>query len=213
MPSPQLTPTPTPTTPSPTPTPTSSTPSPTPSPTPVSGGGGTVSFPTAVPTPVPTPTPTIPSGSITIGDTVKTTAAISIRSTAAGTRLGSQPSGAQGKIISGPSTAQGRKWWKVDYFSSSDGWSAEDYLVKAIPATTQSGTPNLTRDLRYGMSGLDVTVLQNYLILKGYLAAGNNSGYFGNATFRAVQAFQKAKGISSTGYVGTQTRAVVNSGI
>lgn len=45
-----------------------------------------------------------------------------------GTLLGSQLAGARGTIIDGPRVADGYEWWKMDYVSGVDGWSAGPYL-------------------------------------------------------------------------------------
>src|SRR3989344_6619570 len=45
---------------------------------------------------------------------------------------------------------------------------------------------NFTRNLTVGSRGDDVVALQNILISKGHLAAGLNTGYFGNLTKAAV---------------------------
>ncbi|MDB5225176.1 MAG: hypothetical protein JWL87_128 [Candidatus Adlerbacteria bacterium] len=55
------------------------------------------------------------------------------------------------------------------------------------------------RSLSSGMSGSDVTALQNQLIAKGHLAAGNNTGTFGPLTLAAVKKFQCAQGIMCSG--------------
>ncbi len=72
------------------------------------------------------------------------------------------------------------------------------------------------RSLSLGMTGSDVTDLQNKLIAQGYLAAGNNTGRFGPLTETAVKKFQCAKNIvcsSSTisgyGVVGPKTQAAL----
>ena len=53
----------------------------------------------------------------------------------------------------------------------------------------------VTRSLSLGMSGSDVTALQNKLIAQGYLGAGSNTGYFGPITLTAVKKFQCEKKI------------------
>ncbi|OHA26141.1 MAG: hypothetical protein A3C06_03955 [Candidatus Taylorbacteria bacterium RIFCSPHIGHO2_02_FULL_46_13] len=55
-----------------------------------------------------------------------------------------------------------------------------------IPANTFAQV----RSLYVGLSGDDVTALQNKLITRGYLASGYNGGYFGALTQTAVQKFQ-----------------------
>jgi len=77
--------------------------------------------------------------------------------------------------------------------------------------------PNLTRTLSRGMKGTDVTQLQTFLISQNHLASGNNTGFYGALTEKAVQAFQKKHAVvssgapTSTGYgsVGARTRAVM----
>ena len=55
------------------------------------------------------------------------------------------------------------------------------------------------RSLSFGLSGSDVTTLQNVLITKGYLATGKATGYFGPLTEAAVKKFQCDKNIICTG--------------
>lgn len=69
--------------------------------------------------------------------------------------------------------------------------------------TGGSGTgpscPSFTRNLTLGASGADVTALQNLLIQLGYSVPSGATGYFGAQTQAAVQAFQGAQGIVSSG--------------
>jgi murein L,D-transpeptidase YcbB/YkuD len=67
----------------------------------------------------------------------------------------------------------------------------------------------ITRTLSKGISSADVTQLQNFLIAQGMLAAGNNTGYFGNLTEAAVMKWQAAHGIEAVGNVGPKTRAAM----
>src|SRR5208337_321761 len=69
--------------------------------------------------------------------------------------------------------------------------------------STSTSCAALQRTLSRGMSGSDVQKLQNLLIAQGFLAAGNNTGYFGNLTQAAVQAFQAAHNIVSSGTPAT----------
>lgn len=75
---------------------------------------------------------------------------------------------------------------------------------------------SFTRDLDVGSTGADVTALQNYLIDKGYLAAGNATGYYGSLTSAAVGRLQlDAKIVSSAnapgyGRFGPATRAFID---
>ena len=66
-------------------------------------------------------------------------------------------------------------------------------------------------DLSYGDRGPEVTKLQRFLISHGYNIPAGATGYFGNQTRLALQAFQAANGISpALGYhYGPATRAVM----
>jgi hypothetical protein len=72
---------------------------------------------------------------------------------------------------------------------------------------TATAIPTLTRNLSIGDSGADVFSLQTYLILNGFLHISTPTGYFGNLTAGAVQGWQLAEGLPSTGYFGPLSRA------
>lgn len=72
-------------------------------------------------------------------------------------------------------------------------------------------------NLTVGSTGSDVVALQTWLIANGYsipsIASGAAAkGYFGSQTLAAVKAYQTAKGIPSTGFVGPLTRGALNAG-
>ena len=70
--------------------------------------------------------------------------------------------------------------------------------------------PMISRDLHVGLSGHDVSQLQNMLAIHGLLSASSTTGFFGPATAHALGQFQKEFGISassSTGFLGGLTRA------
>ena len=73
---------------------------------------------------------------------------------------------------------------------------------------------NLSYDMRRGSrdasTNNEVTKLQEALIQTNYLNQ-DPSGYFGNATYAAVQRFQTANGLISSGYVGSYTRSAIQS--
>ncbi|MEK7227356.1 MAG: peptidoglycan-binding domain-containing protein [Patescibacteria group bacterium] len=87
-------------------------------------------------------------------------------------------------------------------------------IISSTVITTTSGGITLTRNMYVGHRGADVIKLQNFLIKSGYLALGNNTGYFGILTRAAVRKYQCEKGIvcsgdqNTTGYgiVGPRTR-------
>lgn len=86
----------------------------------------------------------------------------------------------------------------VAFISSAVNVSAQTYTC------TDLGTSNLTR----GSESKNVLMLQQFLYAKGLLSATPN-GYFGNATFSAVKAYQKSIGLSQVGNTGPSTRAAI----
>jgi Big-like domain-containing protein/putative peptidoglycan binding protein len=88
-----------------------------------------------------------------------------------------------------------------------------------VITSTNSCTPlTLTQNLSEGDTGASITSLQQFLVAQGYLHV-SPTGYFGTLTQAAVQAFQQAQGIVSsgtpqtTGYgqVSPKTRAAIAS--
>lgn len=72
-------------------------------------------------------------------------------------------------------------------------------------------------NLTVGSTGADVVALQTALMSAGYnipaIASGAAAkGYFGSQTKAAVQQYQSARSIPSTGFVGPLTRAALNGG-
>jgi peptidoglycan hydrolase-like protein with peptidoglycan-binding domain len=90
---------------------------------------------------------------------------------------------------------------------------------EVVPAPTPTIAHTFSHDLSPYSRSSEVTVLQNFLITRGYLASGNATGYFGPLTTTALQNFQRAQGIvtsgtpATTGFgnFGPQTRQAVNS--
>lgn len=83
---------------------------------------------------------------------------------------------------------------------------------KPTEVWTITRAPIITKfvsDLWFGMKSNEVVNLQNALKLKGFFA-GESTGLFGLITIVSVRAFQKAHGISTTGYVGVKTKAALN---
>ncbi len=89
-------------------------------------------------------------------------------------------------------------------------------ILLVLFAFMPCGAHAAVRSLSLGSSGVDVTALQNTLITKGYLGAGNNSGYFGVLTQAAVKKFQCASqilcsgtAVSGYGVAGPRTQAAL----
>lgn len=80
------------------------------------------------------------------------------------------------------------------------GCAAAIWLVASLTASAQI--------LSVGMSGSEVTSLQNDLVAAGYLAR-TVDGDYGSTTKEAVALFQKAKGLPVTGRADDSTRAAI----
>lgn len=88
---------------------------------------------------------------------------------------------------------------------------------EVLGATTDTGSSGgschlFSAELTIGSAGAEVTMLQNFLIGKGYAIAAGATGYFGAQTKAALASYQSASGISpSSGYFGPLTRMKVNA--
>lgn len=87
--------------------------------------------------------------------------------------------------------------------------------VLAFATVVGAQSTVFSTNLTVGSTGADVVALQTALISAGQsipaIASGAAAkGYFGSQTKTAVQAYQTAKGIPSTGFVGPLTRAALN---
>jgi len=89
-------------------------------------------------------------------------------------------------------------------------------VVKPILKTTITKPTSFPRDLTFGSVGEDVRALQVYLNNHDFIVATSGEGSpghevltFGNKTKAALIKFQKANGISATGYFGPITRKAV----
>jgi hypothetical protein len=79
--------------------------------------------------------PAVPQNKFIIGDRIRVSSGpVNVRSKPSTDRSskirGTQATGALGTVIDGPSVASGYTWWKINYNSGADGWSAENYLQK-----------------------------------------------------------------------------------
>ena len=77
-------------------------------------------------------------------------------------------------------------------------------------SSSKATTSVFTRNLTIRDTGDDVKKLQEFLIDKGFLGIGNNTGYFGSLTQQAVVQYQKSVGIvPALGFFGPLTRYAV----
>lgn len=95
--------------------------------------------------------------------------------------------------------------------------------VVPVPAAASSTAtiecPTIVRLLQFGVNGTDVINLQVFLAGEGFFDIANATGFFGKLTEAAVQGWQKAKAIVTTGdpattgfgAVGPKTRAALQN--
>jgi hypothetical protein len=209
------------------------------------GGGGGNSSPSAPPSPTAPSAPSTPNTSTTTvppktvsgaplftpGDVIKTTSKLNVRAAPSTTAkvLSIQPTGATGRVVSAtPITANGYTWYQVKYNNGTTGWNVSNNIVKntsstTTPASTSStivkypGYTSISKSLSLNMQGEDVKTLQAILKKLGYYT-GDIGGFFGAKTEKALQDFQKAKGIISSGtpangfgVTGPKTRAALSA--
>lgn len=89
---------------------------------------------------------------------------------------------------------------------SSGSFTVADVLG-ASTVCTDIQSPMLYNEITDSKTNGEVSMLQRFLVSKGLLASV--TGYYGRLTSEAVMAYQEAKGIQSTGYVGTLTKASI----
>lgn len=88
--------------------------------------------------------------------------------------------------------------------------SSPSVISEPRPACMKFTDPIRYKDNDTSKQTTHVRDLQNVLFEKGYLTT-KPTGYFGALTLQAVKQYQKANGISQTGFVGEKTRGVLRS--
>lgn len=83
-------------------------------------------------------------------------------------------------------------------------------LVVFFISTFQVNAFTFTTPLQEGDSGKAVSTLQTILQNEGFFTYPSVTGYFGPVTLQAVADFQRAHGLEPIGYVGPQTRHLLN---
>ena len=86
--------------------------------------------------------------------------------------------------------------------------------VLTSTSTSQKARPIVTELLRFGSTGAQVVLLQDFLTLHGFLVipVGIAPGYFGQLTQKAVMEYQQSLGLEPVGSVGPKTRAALGGG-
>lgn len=90
--------------------------------------------------------------------------------------------------------------------------SPEPTSTPAPAAQTDSSLFGTYTTIRKGQKGERVKALQQALITLGYLK-GSADGIFGNATLKAVKAFQKAKKLTADGIAGKKTLTAIQNAL
>lgn len=100
-------------------------------------------------------------------------------------------------------------------FTQGSASPSQPLQLQTQPARTETVCPVISRTLSLGVSGGDVTSLQQFLAQEGYL--GSSTGHFDVTTQSAVAAWQEKNGVVSggsaattgLGVVGPKTRAAI----
>lgn len=113
--------------------------------------------------------------------------------------------------------------------SPQDASIIEEIVPTIIPITTPAVVPGVPvekptqiytlekplvfpRNLTKNISGNDVQALQEFLINRGFLSEGLNTGYFGPLTQAALAQYQSSREISpAVGFLGPITRAAIEA--
>jgi len=81
-----------------------------------------------------------------------------------------------------------------------------------LQASSTAAVAEIVQSLRQGSAGDQVKVLQTLLALDAAIyPEGAVTGFFGPATRRALERFQRANGLDVVGFAGPRTRALLNS--
>ena len=174
--------------------------------------GTATASPTLSPTPAPTAVPTaIPSSGTALVTTSGGTVNLRAAASTSAKVLASVPNAAIVTVHS-----RGTDWSQVTY-NGNTGYIMSQYLTFMGGSVPVSDDPNdeeedpsaYTRTLKKGMTGADVTWVQNRLADLGYTVTVTN--IYDDATFAAVKAFQTQNGLTADGMAGSQTFAILKS--
>ena len=165
------------------------------------------------PAPAATPTPTPAAPGVSIGSGLVTTSGGSVN-------LRAQASSGAKVLLAVPNASivtvhsKGADWSAVTY-KGTFGYIMSKYITLMNAGAAEDGNqeeedPSVyKRTLKKGMSGEDVTWVQNRLSELGYSLVISN--LYDDATFSAVKAFQTQNGLEADGLAGQQTFAVLKS--
>jgi len=143
----------------------------------------------------------------TVGNRVQANGTVNVRSTPAGTVLGTQAGGNLGTISSGPQTATlngtSFTWWNVNWDSGFDGWVADIGLTLAVsapggftlsndpPVWDTSGTPAPAVQLRWSAAS-GATTYDLYRNGSLYLSGLTGTTFYNSAGLTSGQTYTYA---------------------
>lgn len=190
---------------------------------------GTTPTPTPSPTPTATPVPVyeIPSTTVRSGSSGKDAKAVQQRLYELGYYRGAMDGNFGRASVNALKSFQANNGLKSDGVAGKGTYqklfhySAIPFRVEETATPTPTPTPKPTptptpyksvwTTLRKGMKNDDVKLLQENLILLGYLS-GKADGTYGDQTVEAVTAFQKANKLTADGVAGAATQKLLFSG-
>lgn len=105
--------------------------------------------------------------------------------------------------------------WSENWGRNGYGYFGEDYMYRCVEIGTAVDADTkyvFSKVLKIGSHGTDVGMLQKKLKDLGFFPASQSiTSFFGSITYKAVQAFQRANGLTPDGIVGPKTNAVLNN--
>ncbi len=150
---------------------------------------------------------------VTIMDRVKLRSAGNMSSS---TRTLIYKAGTRLTLLGDTNATQDGYFWYSARANSVNGWIRADMIriLSKEEAGTDTGAPDIPGDkptatyrtLRLGMSGDDVTRLQNMLIALGLMPNGTATGVYDTRTEQAVRQYQKLEGLFVDGVAGQNTQ-------
>ena len=126
-------------------------------------------------------TVTIASAKFTIPQSVIPNATVNVRSSAAGTLLGTQSTTVPGTTVAGPITASlsgvSYEWWNINFDSGIDGWVGQDGLDAYTPPAPDTQAPTVP-------TGLIATAVSSTQINLSWNASTDNVGVVGYKVYK-----------------------------
>lgn len=119
------------------------------------------------------PTNLTPSTKFSIGDNVKTSDAVNVRTHASGVVVKTMPMDSDGRVVGGPVWGiAGDWWWNIQYKDGTEGWSAETWLKKFTASEQKPYFVCADVNNDGVVNTNDANKIQEYIFSGGSLPAG-----------------------------------------